>query len=136
MKRVIVSDTHIGTKFYKSEELLQFLDTVDCDELILAGDIIDFIKIPVFTERCLQIIEKMKKAKKIVYVVGNHDEGLLGLVGKKVMGVEFVNRYEFEEDVRKFRVEHGDEYDKGVLHNRIFVKFLSDKVSEISFYII
>ena len=125
MKRVIVSDTHIGTKFYKSEELLQFLDTVDCDELVLAGDIIDFIKIPVFTERCLQIIEKMKKAKKIVYVVGNHDEGLLGLVGKKVMGVEFVKRYEFEEEGRTFRIEHGDAYDKGVLHNRIFVKFLS-----------
>ena len=125
MKRVIVSDTHIGTKFYKSEELLQFLDTIDCDELVLAGDIIDFIKIPVFTERCLQSIEKMKKAKKIVYVVGNHDEGLLGLVGKKVMGVEFVKRYEFEEEGRTFRIEHGDAYDKGVLHNRIFVKFLS-----------
>ena len=41
------------------------------------------------------------------------------------MGVEFVKRYEFEEDGRKFRVEHGDAYDKGVLHNRIFVKFLS-----------
>ena len=73
----------------------------------------------------LQIIEKMKKAKKIVYVVGNHDEGLLGLVGKKVMGVEFVKRYEFEEEGRTFRIEHGDAYDKGVLHNRIFVKFLS-----------
>ena len=73
MKRIIISDTHIGTKFYKSNELLKFLNEEECDELILAGDIIDFIKIPVFTERCLQIIEKMKQAKKIVYVVGNHD---------------------------------------------------------------
>lgn len=125
MKRVIISDTHIGTKFYKSSELLCFLRETECDELILAGDIIDFIKIPVFTERCLQIIEKMKDAKRIIYVVGNHDEGLLGVVGKKVMGVEFVKRYEFEEEGRKFRVEHGDVYDKGVIHNRIFVKFLS-----------
>mgnify|MGYP001492968079 CR=1 FL=1 len=59
MKRVVISDTHIGTKFYKSEELLAFLEDLSCDELVLAGDIIDFIKIPVFTERCLQIIEKM-----------------------------------------------------------------------------
>jgi UDP-2,3-diacylglucosamine pyrophosphatase LpxH len=125
MKRVIISDTHIGTKFYKSKELLQFLESIECDELVLAGDIIDFIKIPVFTERCLQIIEKMKQAKRIVYVVGNHDEGLLGVAGKKVMGVEFVKRYEFEEDGRLFRIEHGDAYDKGVIHNRIFVKFLS-----------
>ena len=56
MKRVVISDTHIGTKFYKAEELLSFLERLECDELILAGDIIDFIKIPVFTERCLQII--------------------------------------------------------------------------------
>ena len=124
MKRVVISDTHIGTKFYKSEELLAFLENLSCDELILAGDIIDFIKIPVFTERCLQIIEKMK-APRVIYVVGNHDEGLLGVVGNKVMGVEFVKRYEFEEDGRVFRIEHGDAYDKGVLHNRIFVKFLS-----------
>ena len=125
MKRVIISDTHIGTKFYKSEQLLSFLENLECDELILAGDIIDFIKIPVFTERCLQIIETMKKAKRIIYVVGNHDEGLMGVIGKKVMGVEFVKRYEFEEEGRTFRIEHGDAYDKGVLHNRIFVKFLS-----------
>ena len=63
MKRVIVSDTHIGTKFYKAEALHSFLENIQCDELILAGDIIDFIKIPVFTERCLQIIDKMKQAK-------------------------------------------------------------------------
>lgn len=125
MKRVIISDTHIGTKFYKSEELLKFVSELDCDELILAGDIIDFIKIPVFTERCLQIIEKLGTPKRVIYVVGNHDEGLLGVVGKKVMGIEFVKRYEFEEHGRTFRIEHGDAYDKGVLHNRIFVKFLS-----------
>ena len=125
MKRIIISDTHIGTKFYKSKELLDFLMSEDYDELVLAGDIIDFIKIPVFTERCLQIIEKMGQAKKIIYVVGNHDEGLVGLVGKNGMGGEFVKRYEFEENGRKFRIEHGDAYDKGAIHNKIFVKFLS-----------
>jgi len=125
MKRIIISDTHIGTKFYKSDELLIFLKNTNCDEIILAGDIIDFIKIPVFTKRCLEIIKQVGKFKKIVYVVGNHDESLLGVVGKKVLGVEFVKRYDFEESGRKFRVEHGDAYDKGALHNRIFVKFLS-----------
>ena len=125
MKRIIISDTHIGTRFYRAEALLSFLEKETCDELVLAGDIIDFIKIPVFTETCLQIIEVMSKSKKIVYVVGNLDEGLMGVVGKRVMGVDFVKRYEFEEGGRKFRIEHGDAYDKGALHNRIFVKFLS-----------
>jgi UDP-2,3-diacylglucosamine pyrophosphatase LpxH len=125
MKRIIISDTHIGTKFYKADALLTFLKDEDCDEIVLAGDIIDFIKIPVFTERCLEIISQVGKFKKIIYVVGNHDESLLGVIGKKVLGVEFVKRYDFEENGRKFRIEHGDQYDKGMIHNRVFIKFLS-----------
>ena len=125
MKRVIISDTHIGSKFYKSAKLLKFLESIDCDELILAGDIIDFIKIPVFTKRCLKIIETFGKSKKVVYVVGNHDEGLADLAGEKISNVTFLKRYDFEDNSRKFRVEHGDQYDRSVLHNRIFIKFLS-----------
>ena len=135
MKRVIVSDTHIGTKFYKSTELLKFLKTEKYDELILAGDIIDFIKIPTFTERCLAIIRAVDYNKKIIYVVGNHDESLLNLVGQSVHNVDFVKRYEFEEGGRKFRIEHGDDYDKGAMHNKIFVKILSviQNILEFSF---
>ncbi|HIL27365.1 MAG TPA: hypothetical protein EYG21_08305 [Nitrospinaceae bacterium] len=125
MKRIIISDLHIGSKFYKSEELLKFLKSEYYDELILAGDIIDFIKIPMFTERCLEILKAINYEKKIIYIVGNHDESLLKLVGKKIKNVEFVKRYEFESFGRKFRIEHGDDYDRGVLHNRIFVKLLS-----------
>ena len=125
MKRVIISDTHIGSKFYRSNDLLKFLKSESYDELILAGDIIDFIKIPVFTERCMEIIDAIDVDKKIIYVVGNHDESLVGLVGKKFFNVTFLKRYDFEDGDRKFRIEHGDEYDRGVLHNRIFVKILS-----------
>ena len=86
VKRIIISDTHIGTKFYKSNELLSFLKNEDFDELILAGDIIDFIKIPVFTERCMKILSSIDyESKSIIYVVGNHDESLVGLVGKKFL---------------------------------------------------
>ena len=56
MKRIIISDTHIGTRFYKSDKLLSFLKSEEYDQLILAGDIIDFIKIPTFSERCMQIL--------------------------------------------------------------------------------
>ncbi len=125
MKRIIISDLHIGSKFYRSEELLKFLKSEHYDELILAGDIIDFIKIPVFTKRCLEIISAVDYNKKIIYIVGNHDESLLNVIGKKIHNVEFVKRYDFESFGRRFRVEHGDQYDKGVLHNRIFVKILS-----------
>jgi UDP-2,3-diacylglucosamine pyrophosphatase LpxH len=125
MKRVVISDTHIGTKFYKSDDLLSFLRSIDCDELVLAGDIIDFIKIPVFTERCMEIIREFGQHKNVIYVVGNHDESLLGVVGKSFLNIKFLKRYDFEEDGRKFRIEHGDTYDKGAFANRLFVKLLS-----------
>jgi len=126
MKRVIISDTHIGTKFYRSDKLLKFLQNVEYDELVLAGDIIDFIKIPVFTERCMEILDAIdNENKRIVYIVGNHDESLINLVGKKFFNVTFLRRYDFEEHGRRFRIEHGDAYDKGALHNKLFVLFLS-----------
>jgi UDP-2,3-diacylglucosamine pyrophosphatase LpxH len=125
VKRIIISDTHIGTKFYKSQELLEFLESAEYDELILAGDIIDFIKIPVFSERCMEILEAVDYNKRIIYVVGNHDESLINVVDKKFFNIIFMKRYDFEENGRKFRVEHGDAYDKGALANRVFVKLLS-----------
>lgn len=126
MKRVIISDTHIGTKFYRSDKLLKFLQSVEYDELVLAGDIIDFIKIPVFTERCMEILDAIdNENKRIVYIVGNHDESLINLVGKKFFNITFLRRYDFEEEGRRFRIEHGDAYDKGALHNKLFVLFLS-----------
>jgi len=125
MKRIIISDTHIGTKFYNKDALLKFLKEADYDELILAGDIIDFIKIPVFTERCLEILEAIDYDKRIIYVVGNHDDSLVDLVGRQFFNIIFMKRYDFEEGGRSFRIEHGDAYDKGVIHNRIFVKLLS-----------
>ena len=125
MKRIIISDTHIGSRFYKSDQLLGFLKSIEYDQIILAGDIIDFIRIPVFTERCMEILSSVDRSKDVVYVVGNHDESLVGLVGKKIMGIRFVNKYEFDEGGRKFRVEHGDSYDEGWLHKKLFVKFIS-----------
>tara|TARA_Y100000593_G_scaffold16607_1_gene32966 strand:- start:684 stop:1346 length:663 start_codon:yes stop_codon:yes gene_type:complete len=136
MKRVIISDTHIGTKFYRSDKLLSFLKSEEYDELILAGDIIDFIKVPVFSERCMEILDAIDyENKNVIYVVGNHDESLMGLVGKRFFNVTFMKRYDFEEGDRKFRIEHGDAYDKGALHNRLFVLFLSvlQNVLEFSF---
>jgi len=57
MKRVVISDIHIGSQYFKAVELLRFLSEVEYDELILAGDIIDFIKVPEFTDRALAIAQ-------------------------------------------------------------------------------
>lgn len=127
MKRIIISDIHIGSKYYKETELIQFLSSIKYDQLILLGDIIDFIRIPEFTNRVSKIIDAIDFSKEIIYVVGNHDIPLKGFVGQNIFGMSFVNSYEFEENGRKFKLEHGDQYDDclTLVQNNLFMSFLS-----------
>jgi len=125
MQRVIISDIHIGSKNYKAEELITFLKKVEYDQLILAGDILDLIKIPSFTSRFLEIVKAIDFSKEIIYIVGNHDYPFRGLVGSEVLNLKFVDKYEFEECGRVFRVEHGDKYEEGLVKRDFLMKIIS-----------
>lgn len=113
MKRVVISDLHLGSAGCKEEELLQFLNGLECDELILAGDIVDFVKIPIFTETAIEILHKITSFPSVIYIIGNHDFSFEAVAGKVMSHIKFKNKYEFEENNRKFRVEHGDRYESG-----------------------
>jgi len=125
MKRLIISDTHIGSKYYNKKELLELLKNKEYDQLILNGDIIEFLKIPTFTRKALEIVSAVDYDKEIIYVVGNHDLALSGLIGQDLYGVKFVEEYCFEEGGRKFRVEHGDKYETGLVHRKNLMKIIS-----------
>jgi len=125
LKRLIISDTHIGSKFYKEKELYDFLDTQEYDQLILNGDIIEFLKIPRFTEGCMKIAKKIDFSKEIIYIIGNHDVALRNFSNKEMFGIKFKTEYEFEDNGRKFRIEHGDKYEKGIVHYRTTMKIIS-----------
>jgi|TARA_Y100000310_G_scaffold259644_1_gene268362 UDP-2,3-diacylglucosamine pyrophosphatase LpxH len=125
MKRIIISDTHIGSSFYRSDELLHFLHSQEFDQLILAGDIIDFIKVPTFTQNCAEILVEIAHRSNVIYIVGNHDESLEQWVGTMQLGIKFVKKYEFEEEGRTFRIEHGDRFFTGFLSATTFIKVLS-----------
>tara|TARA_A200000159_G_C7255131_1_gene310586 strand:+ start:284 stop:943 length:660 start_codon:yes stop_codon:yes gene_type:complete len=125
LRRIIVSDVHIGSKSYNGVELAQFLEKEEYDQLILAGDIIDFIKIPTFTTSFIKIFEAIDFSKDIIYVVGNHDVNLKKLIGHKLGNISFVSSYEFEEEGRLFRVEHGDRYERGIVHLDFLMKLIS-----------
>ena len=73
--RLIVSDLHLGSAYTHELELKNLLMNTEFDELILAGDIIEFLKRPVFTNTTSDLFDFICKLnKKIVYVVGNHDQ--------------------------------------------------------------
>ena len=125
MKRLIVSDTHIGSRFCKKSDLIKLLQNSKYDQLILNGDIIEFLKIPTFTPLVIDLVNSVDFTKEIIYVIGNHDISLRGFIGKTFANVKFVKEYCFEEGGRKFRIEHGDKYERGIVHSRYLMKIIS-----------
>jgi len=125
LKRLIISDTHIGSRFYKKEELLRLLRTKKYDQLILNGDIIEFLKGPTFTTIALDILRAIDPNKEVIYIVGNHDTAIANLIGQEFMNVKFVREYSFQEGGRSFRIEHGDKYETGLVHRRYIMKIIS-----------
>ena len=124
--RLIISDTHIGSLHSKEKKLLELLENTQFDELILAGDIIDFIKIPTFTENSAILFDFVSKLNKpVIYIVGNHDVGFQKFIGKQVGGITFVSQYDFTYCDRKYRVQHGDQYETGIVHYRFWMNIIS-----------
>ena len=93
MRRVIISDVHIGSRHYNGKELAAFLKEAEYDQLIFAGDIIDFIKIPTFTGDFIDIMESIDFSKEIIYVVGNHETSLRKLIGSSLYNITFVDKF-------------------------------------------
>ena len=124
--RLIISDLHLGSFYSKEELLCEMIEEVEFDELILAGDIIDFIKIPTFTKRTLKFVETLKKkGKPIVYITGNHDINLGDFEGETISGVKFANKYEFEYANRMYRVMHGHQFETGIVTWRFSMNIIS-----------
>lgn len=95
------------------------------DQLILNGDIIEFLKGPTFTTIALDILRAIDPNKEVIYIVGNHDTAIANLIGQEFMNVKFVREYSFQEGGRSFRIEHGDKYETGLVHRRYIMKIIS-----------
>tara|TARA_R100001129_G_scaffold182660_2_gene163628 strand:- start:230 stop:895 length:666 start_codon:yes stop_codon:yes gene_type:complete len=126
VKRLVISDTHIGSKFSRKEEIYELLKEKEYDQLILNGDIIEFLKVPTFSKVALEIFKVAKnKAQEIIYIIGNHDVAMSSFVNEDFENIKFVTEYCFEEGGRKFRIEHGDKYEAGIVHYRTLMSIIS-----------
>jgi UDP-2,3-diacylglucosamine pyrophosphatase LpxH len=124
--RLVISDLHLGSLHSKEDKLCEMIENIEFDELILAGDIIDFIKIPTFTKRTAKFINTVKeKGKPIVYIIGNHDINLTEFEGETISGVKFVDKYQFKYAGRTYRVMHGHQFDTGIVAWRFSMNIIS-----------
>jgi UDP-2,3-diacylglucosamine pyrophosphatase LpxH len=118
MNAIIVSDLHMGSRYFRSQAFENFLKSLpDIDEFILNGDVLDrpHIKLTPFHQLNLERIEKLSLRCKVVWVLGNHDRGYMP---ESLGNIEFCRRYIFD---GRILITHGDDFDTIMPRSRIFM---------------
>lgn len=123
---VVVSDIHLGTSFSRSIEASKFLMSVDCDRLILNGDIIDGWRLKKKSHKAwkrkhtlfFRVILKMMEnfGTEVVYIRGNHDDFLDHLIPVTFHNVKIVRDFIHQRNGKRYYVTHGDIFDSVTSH--------------------
>lgn len=132
-RAVFVSDTHLGTRAARADLLLDFLKSMTCDKLFLVGDIIDGWQLKSrwywdtdHNDVIRRVLKMAKKGTEVIYIPGNHDEGLRGFEGYNMAGVELAHETIYESlSGKRYWVLHGDKFD-GVVKYAKWLAHLGD----------
>ena len=118
---IVISDVHLGTEHSKTRQLAEFLRTVNCNTLIMNGDIIDGWHLQKGGKGkwkkehtdLIKIIMKMMEHHntKVIYVRGNHDDFIDHLAPFSFYNVDIVKDYVHERNGKTYYVVHGDVFD-------------------------
>lgn len=125
-RAIWISDLHLGTPGCKAEYLLEFLRHNESDVLYLVGDIVDGWQLrrgwywhQTHNDVVQKILRKARKGTRVVYIPGNHDEGLRSFLGHGLGNIEVVeDAVHVLLDGRRLLVTHGDLFDHIVQHAR------------------
>lgn len=138
-RTIFISDVHLGMRNSQALALLDFLKEADAETYYLVGDIIDFWKVqrgphwPQSHNDVLQkLLRKSRKGARIVFIPGNHDDGLRDYCGMSFGGIE-LRRDAIHESAtgKKYLVLHGDEFDVVVRYAR-WLAFLGDRSYDVA----
>lgn len=118
-KTIVISDIHLGSKWSKTREVIQFLKENTCDTLILCGDIIDGWAILRGKKKkwknkhsdFIRLILDIQKKAKVYYLRGNHDDFLGRLIPIELYNISIVNHFIYESNNKRYYVLHGDVFD-------------------------
>ena len=142
-RAVFISDVHLGTKSSQADRLLDFLRTVEAEVIYLVGDIVDFWKVhrgghywPQAHNDVLQkLLRKVRKGARIVYIPGNHDDGLREFAGTHFGGIEIArDAVHVTAKGKRYAVMHGDEFDV-VVRTTKWLAFLGDRGYELALWL-
>ena len=126
LRSVFISDTHLGSRDSRANELLQFLASVEVDYLFLVGDIVDFWSLrknfywpQPHNDVLRAILGKARDGAQVIYVPGNHDDNMREFCGSAFGNLKIRRKYvHATADGREFLIMHGDEFDAAVKCSR------------------
>ena len=126
-RTIWLSDVHLGTRACQAEVLLDFLRHHDADTIYLVGDIVDGEALtkswywPQSHNDVVQkILRKVRKGSSVIYIPGNHDDGVRAFIDLQFAGIE-VRREAVHRtaDGQSLWVVHGDSFDRTVKFSRL-----------------
>ncbi len=126
-RTVWISDTHLGSKGARAQELARFLKHVRCEKLYLVGDILDCWRLKArwywpaeHNDVIRRILKHASRGTQVLYIPGNHDDAARQFVNLSFGGVELQSHaIHTTADGRQLFVTHGDQYDLVVQHSRL-----------------
>ena len=125
-RTLFLSDVHLATRGCRAQPLLDFLRHNEAETIYLVGDLVDFWRIkrgavwPQSHGDVMQaLLHKMRNGTRVVFVPGNHDEGLRDYCGTRFNGIEILSdAVHTTANGRRLLVTHGDQFDVVVRYAR------------------
>ena len=141
VRAVFISDVHLGTRGAQAHALLDFLRCMEADVIYLVGDIVDFWKIrrgphwpQAHNDVVQKLLRKVRKGAQIVFIPGNHDEGLRDYCGMRFGGIQLAqSAVHVTLRGQRYAVMHGDEFDV-VVRTAKWLAFLGDRGYETALW--
>lgn len=133
-RTLFISDVHLGTRGAQAGLLRDFLREIEVETIYLVGDIVDFWRIrrgglwpPSHKDVLQELLEKLHAGTRMIFIPGNHDDGLRDYCGTNFGAITLERDAIFETaGGRQYLVIHGDEYDVVVTYAR-WLAFLGDR---------
>jgi UDP-2,3-diacylglucosamine pyrophosphatase LpxH len=126
IKNLFISDVHLGSKTSSAESLLFLIEDLECENLYIVGDFLDFWSLkrkrywPQSHNDVVQKILRMsRKGTKVHYIIGNHDENIRDYLPLSLgNNITFMDETVFELGDKKYWVIHGDAFDNIVKYHK------------------
>lgn len=145
VKTLFISDVHLGTSKSNPDKLLEVLKDYEFENLIIIGDFIDLTSLkkkfywkPDHSTVIQKILRLSRKDVNIVYLLGNHDHFLRGLIQEQDINLGNIlicdEYYYTTTKGEKIYICHGDQFD-GFIRLHPFLYGLGDFAYELSFKI-